>query len=91
MTGIMPDVARTKVLGPAGTTVVLTIQRTGVEAPFDVTITRAKITVPQVDGKMLDNKIAYVKLYTFGDQTNNELRTYLKDLLAERLVEMTSG
>jgi carboxyl-terminal processing protease len=51
-----------------------------------VTITRAQITVPQVDGKMLDNKVAYVKLYTFGDKTDDELRGYLKDLMAQKPV-----
>lgn len=83
MTGIPGDVVLKRVLGPAGTNVVLTVVRKGSNQPFDITVTRAKITVPQVDGRMLDNKIAYVRLYTFGDQTTPELRRYLKDLLAQ--------
>jgi carboxyl-terminal processing protease len=83
MTGIPGDVVLKRVLGPAGTNVVLTVVRKGSNQPFDITVTRAKITVPQVDGRMLDNQIAYVRLYTFGDQTAPELRRYLKDLLAK--------
>jgi carboxyl-terminal processing protease len=83
MTGIPGDVVLKRVLGQAGTTVTLTVVRKGADKPFDIVVTRAKITVPQVDGKMLDNQIAYVRLYTFGDQTTPELRRYLKDLLAQ--------
>ncbi len=52
--------------------------------PFDVTITRAEITVPQAEGKMLDNNVAYIRLYTFGDQTEPELRKYLQQLLPQK-------
>jgi carboxyl-terminal processing protease len=83
MTGIVPEVARQKVLGPAGTEVTLTIQRDGTEKPFDVKITRAKITIASVESKMLDNNVAYVKLNTFGDTTTSELKKALKTLLAQ--------
>jgi carboxyl-terminal processing protease len=49
MTGVAPEVARLSVLGEAGTEVVLTILREGVEQPFDVPITRAEITIPSVE------------------------------------------
>jgi carboxyl-terminal processing protease len=83
MKGINPEVVRLSVLGPAGTTVTLTIQRKDVEKPFDVTLTRAKITIASVEGKMLKDNLAYVKLNTFGDSTTRELRATLKDLLAK--------
>jgi carboxyl-terminal processing protease len=83
MTGINPEVVRQGVLGPAGTTITLTIRREDVEKPFDVTLTRAKITIVSVEGKMLEDDIAYVKLNTFGDSTTRELRAILKDLLAK--------
>ena len=50
----------------------LTIGRDG-EA-FDVTITRQHIVVPTVDYEMLDNKVGYVALYTYGDNTTEQLR-----------------
>ena len=54
MTGNPGDVVLKRVLGQAGTNVILTIQREGEQQPFDVTITRAEITVPQAEGKMLE-------------------------------------
>jgi carboxyl-terminal processing protease len=83
MKGINPELARQKVLGPAGSEVTLSIQRTGVDNPFDVKITRAKITVASVESKMLDGNIGYIKLNTFGDTTTQELTAQLKQLLAD--------
>jgi carboxyl-terminal processing protease len=83
MTGITPEVARTKVLGPEGTNVTLTILRQGEQETFDVTITRAKITPSLVEYRMLDTNIAYVQLFTFGDTADQDLRNALQDLLAQ--------
>ncbi len=83
MTGINPEVARQKVLGPAGTTVHLTILRSGEPAPLEIDIVRATITVPSASGKMLDNGIAYVQITTFGDNTTRELTDTLKTLMAQ--------
>lgn len=83
MTGIDGSLVIRKVLGPAGSSVVLTIQREGEAELFDVTIIRAKITVPSVDSRMLDDQIGYVQILTFGADTQRELRNNLKDLLKE--------
>ena len=61
---------------------VLTILRKDATTPIDISITRAKITVPSVTGKMLDNGIAYVEIFTFGENTGPELEKTLKDMLA---------
>ena len=82
MTGIDPELVRKQVLGPAGSVVTLTIKR-GAETPFDIKITRAKITVKSADGKMLENDIAYVQITTFGDKTTPELKTALETLMAQ--------
>jgi carboxyl-terminal processing protease len=82
MTGVEPEAARQKVLGPAGTNVTLTILRAGQE-PFDVTITRAQIVVPLVESEMLEGDIAYVSLSTFGDTASQDLRAALTELLAQ--------
>jgi carboxyl-terminal processing protease len=84
MTGIDGSLVLRRVLGPAGSNVTLTIQREGVEQPFDVTITRAKIVVPSVESKMLDGGIGYVKLSTFGEKTTDELKTALKDVMGQK-------
>lgn len=84
VTGLDGNVVLQKVLGPAGTPVTLTIQRSGLDKPFDITILRAKILLPSVDGKLLDNSIAYVHIYTFGDNTLSELKTTLQNLVAQK-------
>lgn len=83
MTGVAPEAARQKVLGPAGTTVVLTVAREGEPEPLTFTIIRAKITVPSVTGEMREDGIAYIDINFFGDRTTNELRAKLDELLAQ--------
>jgi carboxyl-terminal processing protease len=82
MTGTLAELARQKVLGQAGTQVVLTIQREGVEQPFDVTVTRAQISIPSTEYRMLDNNIAYIRLNAFSNTSGAELRSALHELLA---------
>lgn len=81
MTGIDPSVALQSVLGPAGTSVTLTVQRGENKELLEFTINRAKIDLPSVTGKMLDNNIAYIAISTFGDNTTNLLKQYLQDML----------
>jgi carboxyl-terminal processing protease len=84
MTGVDGNLVLRRILGPAGTDVTLTIQRPGQAASFDVTITRAKIVLPSADGEMLEDGIAYVRVYTYGDKTMSELRQTLRTLMAEK-------
>ncbi len=81
MTGVDGNLVIRKVMGPAGTSVTLTIQREGVAEPFDVEVTRAAITIPSVESRMLEGDIGYLHLFTFGDESTPELRQALKDLL----------
>lgn len=83
MTGIDGNVVIRSVLGPAGSKVVLTIYREGVTYPFDVEITRAEIIIPSIEFRMLDDNIGYIHLLQFADDTTDELRGALTDLLAE--------
>ncbi len=87
MTGIAGDLVLRRILGPAGTKVALTIRRTdaasGSTKTFDVTIERSKIVLHSADGKMLDNNIAYIQLNTYGDNTSQELRQTLRDLMKQ--------
>ena len=83
MTGVNPEQVRSKVIGPAGTTVHLTVHRPGQSAPLQFDIVRAQINVPSVSGKMLSNGIAYVQITDFGETTTDELKTTLTTLLAQ--------
>lgn len=79
MTGIPGDLVLNRILGPAGTSLTLTIRRG--EEVFDVTLKRASIIVPTVESEMLEDKIAYIALNTYGDKTTAQLREALKDAL----------
>lgn len=84
MTGVSPEQVRQQVMGPAGTTITLTISRKGEEDhPFDVQITRAKINTPLVESEMRTDGIGYVRLNSFGDTADEELRAAIKELLAK--------
>ena len=83
MTGIDPELARQKVLGPAGSTVNLTVTREGEKNPLEFKVTRDKIVIKSATGKMLDNGIAYIQITTFGDKTTEELKAALKDVMAQ--------
>ena len=83
MTGSTPEEARQKVLGPAGTQVTLTVAREGEAEPLEFIITRAKITIDSVTGKMLENDIAYIDVNSFGEKTTGELQAVLDELLAQ--------
>ena len=84
MTGTPGDLVLKQILGPAGTDVTLTIQRE--EETFDVTITRQNIVVPTVDYEMLDGDIGYVALNTYGDNSTEQLREAIADLLSQGAV-----
>lgn len=70
------------VRGPAGTVVHLVIIREGEAEPLEFDVTRARITIPSVESKMLDSGVGYVKINDFGERTSSELKTALKELLA---------
>lgn len=82
MTGLDGELVRQKVLGPSGTTITLTVLRDGLE-PFDVDVTRASVLVPSIESYMRDDRIAYVRLFIFGDKTDEELREALERLLPQ--------
>jgi carboxyl-terminal processing protease len=83
MTGVAGDVVISYILGPRGTTVVLTVQREGEPEPFDVSIVRDRIFVPSVEGEILDSNIAYIQLFTFGTDSASELHSTLEELMAQ--------
>jgi carboxyl-terminal processing protease len=58
-----------RIRGPRGTSVRLTIKREGVPDPFDVTLVREEIKLRYVRWEMLPERIAYLRLTTFGQVT----------------------
>jgi carboxyl-terminal processing protease len=81
VTGVPGDLVLNQILGPAGTDVTLTIERNS--ETFTVTITRRNIVVPTVESEMLEDNVAYVALYTYGENTTEQLQQSLNELLEQ--------
>ena len=77
--GLSVDEVTSRVRGPAGTQVELTMLRDGEE--FTITITRAAVQVPVVESEMVGD-VAYLRLNVFTDNADEQLRRELEDLLA---------
>ncbi len=70
--------------GKPGTKVTITIQRPGLDEPFDVTITRAIIEIHAVPFyTLLDHNIGYVRLTTFSEMASREVKAALDSLWAQ--------
>lgn len=82
VSGIDGNLVLQRILGPAGTTVTLRIQREGVD-PFDVSIQRAKINVPSVESTEVAEGIYHVQLFTYGDQSSSELERELRTIMRQ--------
>ncbi len=72
-----------KIRGKKGTSVVLTIIREGVSGTKDYTITRDRISVPTVEWKMQEGKIAYLHVLYFNEHTWKEFDTAVKAIQKE--------
>jgi carboxyl-terminal processing protease len=73
----------TKIRGPKGTKVKLTVARKGEKEPFDVEIVRDTINVSSVDWKMVGD-IADIELNQFGAKTKDEFTKAISDILLKR-------
>ena len=72
-----------KIRGPEGTIVTLTIRRAGLAETFEVTIMRAKMLIPSVASQMLAGSIAYIQIGEFKATTTSEFDTALRNLLPQ--------
>lgn len=66
--------------GPAGTDAVLKIARADEEEPIIITVTRARIEVPVVEYRMVDEEIGYVLLTEFDANATDRVQSALKEL-----------
>ncbi|MBN2470116.1 MAG: S41 family peptidase, partial [Anaerolineae bacterium] len=71
--------------GPEGTDVELGVLREGAEEMLTFVVTRADIEVPSVEAEILEEGVAYIRLYQFGSDTARDLQETLRSLDAETL------
>jgi carboxyl-terminal processing protease len=80
--GMSVDTAVSKIRGDADTKVTLNIVRPG-QDPFDVTITRAEITVPSVKWSLKNGNVAYIDVSRFGPDTADLVDKAARELKAQ--------
>jgi len=80
MTGKDPATVLRYILGPEGTKVNLNIMREGESDFLDIEITRAVIEIPALEFRMLENNIAYIRLYQYSIAAAKEMEDTLLEL-----------
>jgi carboxyl-terminal processing protease len=81
--GVTVEELRSKVRGPKGTTVTLTIQHQDEQQPIDVNVTREEINIPSVSWRLLPDKIALIHLNQFATRSAEEMKQALSDAQAQ--------
>ncbi|PIQ92565.1 MAG: hypothetical protein COV69_02305 [Parcubacteria group bacterium CG11_big_fil_rev_8_21_14_0_20_39_14] len=65
--------------GPGGTEVILTILRD--DSPKEIKIIRDVIKVPTLKSELKDDKIAYIKIYSFAENLNSDFKETANKIL----------
>lgn len=79
--GLALDEAVSKIRGPEGTKVTLTIRR-GQETK-DYVLTRSNIQIKTVSGKMLPDNVGYIRISMFNENTGSDLAKKYQELEKE--------
>ncbi|MCL5291417.1 MAG: S41 family peptidase [Actinobacteria bacterium] len=78
--GMSVDDAVAKIRGKKGTQVKLTLRRGNEQEPVRVSLTREEIKLPNVTAKVLENKIGYIRVHSFNEQTDKDLRSKIEQV-----------
>jgi carboxyl-terminal processing protease len=68
--------------GVPGTSVVIAVMREGLKEPKDYTIVRDIIKLKSVKYKILDDNIGYVRITSFQERTDSDLRAALQEVFS---------
>lgn len=79
------DEVTSQVRGPAGTDVVLTIDRDG--ETLEVSITRAEVIIPVIDSERFGN-VGYIQLRIFSSNADEQFEDAVVDLLIQGIDEL---
>ncbi len=83
------DEAVKLIRGPKGTEVSLTIYREDWKETKEIKIIRGVIEIPSLDWELLDDDIAYIKLYQFSEKASFDFKTASEEILnssAEKII-----
>ena len=80
--------AVSKMRGPKGSKVVITIFRKGFKEPKDYSIVRDVILVKSVKSKVLEGSIGYIKITQFQERTAQDLETAIGELREKKITSL---
>ena len=66
--------------GPVGTSIEITIRRKGLKKAKIFKITREIIEIKSVVSKLVDNKVGYLRLRAFNENSSNQLKKEIKKI-----------
>ena len=69
--------------GPAGSAVTLLVERAETAAPFEVTVTRARLEIAITESEMRNDGIGYIRLYEFSAPASQRMQAGLRELLSQ--------
>ena len=69
--------------GPAGSAVTLLVERADTAAPFEVTVTRARLEIAITESEMRNDGIGYIRLYEFSAPASQRMQAGLRELLSQ--------
>ena len=72
--------AVSKLRGPVGSRVTITVERAGWEKPRTMTLTRDTISIESVQHKLLAGNVGYVRLKNFQGNTTKDLQAALSEM-----------
>jgi carboxyl-terminal processing protease len=83
--GLSIDEVVSLIKGEKGTEVVLTVQRQGLEAPFDMEVTRAIVEVNPVIWDIVTDNVGYVRITEFNEHAAEKTRRAVNELTDKRI------
>jgi len=78
--GLASDEAVNLIRGPEGTVVKLTLMRNK-DKPFEISVTRAVITIPTIESKKLPSGVFLIRLFNFSANSPNLFRNALRQFI----------
>lgn len=87
--GWTSDQAVKRLKGPKGTTVHVSIRRTGADRLIELEVVRDEITIPTIPAQfMVDRETGYIRLQDFAENTGRELDRALRDLRSKGMRQL---
>ena len=73
--------------GPVGSTLKITVRRVGVRKSLVFNITREIIQVASVKSEVLDEKIGYIRLTSFNENSDDQIKKKIKEFKKNKKIE----